>query len=114
MNFGNSRVDSLRELVGVSTTSTVGSGLQSFTLDAVPMTPATKEEQIRSYYSTLYESWGPQHWWPARTRLEVIVGAYLTQNTSWTNVEIALRRLRGAGLLSLAAIRGVPLGNSKR
>ena len=73
------------------------------------MTPAAKQEQIRAYYETLYEAWGPQHWWPARTRFEVIVGAYLTQSTSWRNVEIALRRLRTAGLLTLPAIRGIPL-----
>lgn len=68
-----------------------------------------RETSIRLYYQTLYAAWGPQHWWPARTRLEVIVGAYLTQNTSWTNVEIALRRLRQAHLLSLAAMRRIPL-----
>jgi hypothetical protein len=68
-----------------------------------------KEEQIRTYYHTLFQVWGPQHWWPARTRFEVIVGAYLTQNTSWTNVERALRRLRSAGLLNLRAMREVSL-----
>jgi len=67
------------------------------------------EQQIRAYYQTLYAAWGPQHWWPARTRFEVIVGAYLTQNTSWNNVEAALKRLRDAGALSLAVIRNVPL-----
>jgi endonuclease III related protein len=73
------------------------------------MTPARKEKQIRAYYQTLYRVWGPQHWWPARTRFEVIVGAYLTQNTSWKNVEIALRRLRTAGQLNIAAVRAMPL-----
>jgi endonuclease III related protein len=73
------------------------------------MTPATSEEQIHAYYDTLYRAWGPQHWWPARSRFEVIVGAYLTQNTSWKNVEVALRRLRRVGLLNLAAIRAIPL-----
>src|SRR5438445_13492064 len=68
-----------------------------------------EEEQIRAYYYTLFQVWGPQHWWPARTRFEVIVGAYLTQNTSWTNVEHVLRRLRGAGLLSVAGIRRTAL-----
>ena len=68
-----------------------------------------EEEQIRAYYYTLFQAWGPQHWWPARTRFEVIVGAYLTQNTSWTNVERALRRLRSAGLLNLRAMREVSL-----
>jgi endonuclease-3 related protein len=73
------------------------------------MTPTTSKEQIRAYYDALYRAWGPQHWWPARTRFEVIVGAYLTQNTSWKNVEIALRRLRTEGLLSVAGIRTLPL-----
>lgn len=67
-----------------------------------------KSQGLRSYYQTLHAAWGPQHWWPARTRLEVVVGAYLTQNTSWTNVEIALRRLRQARMLSAAAIRNIP------
>jgi endonuclease III related protein len=86
-----------------------GSDLHSFTLDAVAMTSAASKEQIRAYYDALYDAWGPQHWWPARTRFEVIVGAYLTQNTSWKNVGIALRRLRTASLLNLAAIRTIPL-----
>src|SRR5256886_17505268 len=68
-----------------------------------------EEEQIRAYYYTLFQVWGQQHWWPARTRFEVIVGAYLTQNTSWTNVERALRRLRSAGLLNPRAMRKVSL-----
>src|SRR2546429_8854483 len=68
-----------------------------------------EEEQIRAYYYTLFQVWGPQHWWQARSRFEVIVGAYLTQNTSWTNVERALRRLRSAGLLNLRAMREVSL-----
>jgi endonuclease-3 related protein len=53
--------------------------------------------------------WGPQDWWPAHTRFEVIVGAFLTQNTAWTNVERALRRLRTEGALNLEGIRGMPL-----
>ncbi len=68
-----------------------------------------KEKQLRAFYRTLHRAWGRQHWWPARTRFEVIVGAYLTQNTSWTNVEIALRRLRAARVLTLNGIRITPL-----
>ena len=67
------------------------------------------ETQIRLYYETLHAAWGPQHWWPANSAFEVIVGAYLTQNTSWTNVEIALRRMRRAHVLSLRGIRGISL-----
>jgi endonuclease III related protein len=63
--------------------------------------------QIRTYYRTLFSAWGAQNWWPARTRFEVIVGAYLTQNTAWTNVEKTLASLRAAGVLSLTGIREV-------
>lgn len=45
-------------------------------------------------YDELFAAFGPQHWWPGRTRFEVMVGAILTQNTAWTNVELAIRRLR--------------------
>ena len=50
--------------------------------------------QIRTYYRALFRAWGPQHWWPAQSRFEVIVGAFLTQNTAWTNVEKALANLK--------------------
>jgi endonuclease III related protein len=72
------------------------------------------EEQIRKYYQTLHERWGPQHWWPAHSRFEVIVGAYLTQNTAWTNVEKALAKLRGARLLHLNGIRRAGLGRLEK
>jgi len=68
-----------------------------------------RTDQIRAYYHTLFSAWGPQHWWPAHSRFEVIVGAYLTQNTSWTNVELALRSLRAAKLLSVAGVRRTPV-----
>jgi endonuclease III related protein len=67
------------------------------------------EENIRRYFATLYDTWGQQHWWPARSRFEVIVGAYLTQNTSWANVERALDSLRKAEVLSVRGIRRTPL-----
>ena len=54
-------------------------------------------------------AWGPQDWWPAYTRFEVIVGAFLTQNTAWTNVERALDGLRAEGALSIDGIRRTPL-----
>src|ERR1700680_3542761 len=68
----------------------------------------TKHDAIRAYYHTLFSAWGRQHWWPAQSRLEVIVGAYLTQNTSWTNVEKALGHLRKARLLTISGIRRTP------
>lgn len=75
---------------------------------------SSKESRIRQYYNTLYQAWGAQQWWPAETRFEVIVGAYLTQNTSWTNVERALASLRKAGLLSLEGIRSIRLSRLER
>ena len=65
------------------------------------------EKEVRRYYRALYGAWGPQHWWPAKTPFEVIVGAYLTQNTAWTNVERALANLRNARLLAVDGIRRV-------
>ena len=69
---------------------------------------------VRRYYEVLYRAWGPQHWWPAETQFEVIVGAYLTQNTAWTNVERALANLHQAGLLSVEGIRRVRLSRLER
>jgi endonuclease III related protein len=66
------------------------------------------EENIVAIYSTLAQAWGRQHWWPAQSRFEVIVGAYLTQNTSWGNVEIAISNLRAAQVLTVKAIREIP------
>jgi endonuclease-3 related protein len=61
-------------------------------------------ETLRHYYQTLHQRLGPQGWWPARTRLEVILGAILTQNTAWANAALAVRQLRKAGLLNLARL----------
>jgi endonuclease-3 related protein len=63
---------------------------------------------LPEYFETLYSSLGPQSWWPARTPLEVIVGAILTQNTAWTNVERAIANLRRARLLSARGLERVP------
>jgi endonuclease-3 related protein len=71
-------------------------------------------QEIRNYYTALSRAWGAQHWWPAETEFEVIVGAYLTQNTAWTNVERALANLRRANLLSLEGIRAVRLSRLQR
>ncbi len=49
--------------------------------------------RLRALFDVLLETYGPQHWWPAETPFEVMVGAVLTQNTAWTNVERALARL---------------------
>lgn len=65
----------------------------------------TLSATLRSYFARLLQELGPQAWWPARTRLEVVLGAVLTQNTSWLNAARALKRLRQAGRLSLSGLR---------
>lgn len=62
---------------------------------------------LRELYDKLIKTYGPQKWWPAKTALEVVVGAYLTQNTSWKSVEHSIRNLAQAGVLDLAALREV-------
>jgi endonuclease III related protein len=68
-----------------------------------------QQNQLRACYRALYDAWGPQNWWPAQSRFEVIVGAYLTQNTAWTNVEKAMANLRRERVLSIQGIRRTPL-----
>ena len=58
----------------------------------------------RSVYNRLLEAHGPQAWWPADTMFEVLVGAVLTQNAAWTNVEYALAHLREADAMDAEAI----------
>ena len=78
------------------------------------MSLVPNENEIRNYYRTLYRAWGRQHWWPAESQFEVIVGAYLTQNTAWTNVERALENLRDAQVLNVEGIRRVRLARLER
>lgn len=60
--------------------------------------------KLIGYFDKLLLSFGPQHWWPARSPFEVIIGAILTQNTSWKNVEKAISNLRGENLLDPGAL----------
>jgi endonuclease-3 related protein len=69
------------------------------------------QTMVRRIYRALSSAWGPQHWWPAETSFEIVAGAILTQNTSWTNVERALGKLREARLLNVDGIREVPLAD---
>ncbi len=61
-------------------------------------------DALRGVYTALRACFGPQRWWPAETPFEVMVGAILTQNTAWTNVEQALTRLRSRIPLSAQGI----------
>lgn len=66
-------------------------------------------------HQKLAAAYGPQHWWPAGSltdsHFEVILGAYLTQNTAWTAVERSLANLREAGVLTLDGLRALPLAD---
>ena len=66
---------------------------------------AETREILRDVYRRLSRQYGPQHWWPADSPFEVMVGAVLTQSTSWTNVEKAMDSLKAADALSPGAIR---------
>jgi endonuclease-3 related protein len=75
---------------------------------ASPRRSGTAARALRRYYRRLYRHFGPQHWWPGRTRFEVILGALLTQNTAWANVEKALGNLRREAGLSPEKLAHVP------
>lgn len=70
--------------------------------------------RLRRMHVELERAYGPQHWWPAETPLEVILGAYLTQNTSWKAVEISLTNLRNAGALDLERLRSLSIEQLRR
>ena len=65
-------------------------------------------------HDALEEAYGPQQWWPAQTPFEVILGAYLTQNTSWKAVERSLANLRATGALTLEGLRAISLDELRR
>ena len=59
-------------------------------------------------YSDLKKHYGWQQWWPAETAFEIMVGAILTQGTSWSNVEKAIDSLKSAHALDLEIINEMP------
>jgi endonuclease-3 related protein len=67
-----------------------------------------------AYFQTLTQRLGPQHWWPARTPFEVVVGAILVQNTAWSNVERAIANLRRERLLTPRAMERVSTARLER
>jgi len=62
----------------------------------------------KAVYRALFKRWGPQHWWPGETPLEVAVGAVLTQNTNWRNVEKAIANLKKSGALNVRSLSQMP------
>lgn len=70
---------------------------------------ADVEARLRQMHNQLFAAYGSQGWWPAETPFEIIVGAYLTQNTSWRAVERSLANLRSAGIASFNALLSIRL-----
>jgi len=60
--------------------------------------------RLKTVYNALYKNYGPQHWWPGDTPFEIMVGAVLTQNTAWSNVEKAIINLKHSGMLDVEKI----------
>jgi endonuclease-3 related protein len=67
-----------------------------------------KKAILQDLYSRLYNAFGPRRWWPGDSPFEVVVGAILTQNTAWRNVEKAISNLKAGGLLSPYALYHAP------
>jgi endonuclease-3 related protein len=66
------------------------------------------KNRLTEIFSRLLEHFGPRFWWPADSPFEVCVGAILTQNTNWGNVEKALDNIKGKNMLSAEALRKIP------
>lgn len=64
---------------------------------------------LKKIYKALYHAFGPQHWWPGDTPFEIAVGAILTQNTNWGNVEKAINNLKKEKALNAKTIREMPV-----
>jgi endonuclease-3 related protein len=67
----------------------------------VPLIPG---DSLQEVFERLFRYYGPRRWWPAETGFEVCVGAILTQNTAWTNVEKAIVELKLADVLTPEAL----------
>lgn len=63
------------------------------------MSQKSTRKKLLQIYQNLYKVIGPRHWWPGDSPFEIIIGAILTQNTSWKNVERAIRALKDKKLL---------------
>ena len=64
----------------------------------------TRSERIKNFYRDLFGRYGPQGWWPGNSVLECVLGAILTQNTSWNNVEKAIDNLKRDNLISIESL----------
>ncbi|MBM4064908.1 MAG: endonuclease III domain-containing protein [Planctomycetes bacterium] len=67
----------------------------------------SKTKKLLKIYQKMFDAFGPRQWWPGETPFEVVIGAILTQNTNWSNVEKAIKNLKTAGKLSPEGIYGL-------
>lgn len=63
--------------------------------------------RLMEMFNIMLNYFGPQHWWPGETELEMMVGAILTQNTSWKNVESAVNNLKEKGILDVVRLHEI-------
>jgi len=70
--------------------------------------PTDISQFLYNIYNKLYEFWGPQNWWPAETKFEMVIGAILAQNISWNSAEKAICNLKRANILSVEGILQTP------
>jgi endonuclease-3 related protein len=68
----------------------------------------SRQTLLLNMYGAMFDALGPSEWWPGQTPFEVCLGAILTQNTSWANVEKAIWNLREKGLIQPEALHSVP------
>ena len=66
-------------------------------------------KQLKEIYEVLFKRFGPQEWWPGDTPFEIIIGAILTQNTNWSNVEKAIANLKKAKVLSFERLHALDI-----
>jgi endonuclease-3 related protein len=80
-------------------------------MQAISRTSESRSEplRLRAIYQLLLDMYGSQGWWPARTSFEVIVGAFLVQNTNWRGVTRSIANLEARGALTIAGLRTLPL-----
>ncbi len=69
----------------------------------------TTRQELIEIYQLLYDAFGPQHWWPGESQIEIITGAILTQNTNWTNVEKAINNLKAVDCLNAEKLHNLEL-----
>jgi len=80
--------------------------------------PGSPRDRVKAgllrLYAALHQRFGPQRWWPARSRYEIAVGAVLTQHTAWVNAAHAIAALRGRRLLTPARLAALDIGGLAR